>query len=122
MHDLRALDSTRSIPGIDHELRFLDNFSVVVIRMIGHDDNAVVLPQIVQIGALHLQIVLAALANHREVRIVIADDCSVFLQQFDDRQRGRFPQIIDVLLVSHAEDKHFSTIDRLLVAIEGAAH
>ena len=45
------------------------------------------------------------LPDHGEVRIVVADLRSFFLQQFDDGEGGRFAQVVDVFLVGDAEDQ-----------------
>ena len=44
--DLGTLDPTGRVSRVHHQLRLLDNPLVVVIRMIGHDQDAIVLPKI----------------------------------------------------------------------------
>jgi len=61
--------------------------SLRVVGVIGDDHDAVVSPEMIQLGALHLQVVPASLADEREVGIVVADLSAFLLQQFDDRQR-----------------------------------
>ena len=46
---------------INHQLCLADDLPVIVVGVIGNDDDAVVLSQFFELGPLHLQIVLAAL-------------------------------------------------------------
>ena len=89
--------------------------------MIGDDHDAVVLAKFFQFGTLHLQVVLAPFSDEREVRIVVANRCPLFLQQFDDGKSGRFAQIVDIFLVGHAEDKDASSVNRFLMLVQRAA-
>ena len=57
----------------DHQSRFPYNAGVVIVRVIGDDQHVVVLAEILQRSAFHLQVVFATFANEREVRVVIAD-------------------------------------------------
>src|SRR6266481_875099 len=98
-HDLVALNTLGSVARVYHQLRLLHDPAIVVFRMIGHDDHAIVLSEILQRGAFHLQIIFAALSDRGEKRIVIADLGPFFLQQFDDRQGGRFAQVVNITLV-----------------------
>src|SRR5579862_1950518 len=79
-HDLWAGNVPRGVTGVDHQLRFLDDVAVIIVGMVGYDNDAVVLRKVLQLGTLHLQVVLTALANEREVRIVVADLSSILLQ------------------------------------------
>src|SRR5271155_1241745 len=96
VNDLITLDPTRRISRIDYELRLLDDLLVVVIGVIGDDKHAIVLAKIVERGALHLQIVFASAPDEREIGVVVADRSPFFLQQFDDGERRRFAQIVDI--------------------------
>ena len=45
-HNLAAFDALGRVASIDHQLSFVDDATVVVVGVIGHDDHAVVLTQI----------------------------------------------------------------------------
>src|SRR5712692_4249565 len=100
--NLWALDASSGVARINHELRLPHDALVIVVGVIGHDQDAVVLRKIFQWGTLHLQVVLAPLANGWEVGIVVADLRALLLQQFNDGQGGRLAQIIDLLLICHS--------------------
>ncbi len=85
--DFRVGHAARGIAGVDDQLRLLDNPLVVVVRVIGYDDHAVVLGKIIEVRTLHLQIVFSPLSNEGKVRVVIADLGSIPLQEFDDGER-----------------------------------
>lgn len=53
-HYLGTGYSARRIPRIHYKLRLFHDLGIVVIRMIGDDNNAVILPQVFELGALHL--------------------------------------------------------------------
>ncbi len=88
-YDFIAVNPPSSVAGVDHQFGLFHDLPVVVVRVVGHDDDAVILSQILQLRALHLQIIFPALANEREVGIVIADLGSIFLQKFDNGERRR---------------------------------
>src|SRR5271165_2974717 len=121
-HNLGAFNATGRIPGVDDQLSFADDVVIVVVRVVGDDQDAVVLAEILQFRALHLQVVLAAFANEWKVGIVIADLGSVFLQQFDNGERRRLAQIVDIFFVRHTQHQHAGAIHRLLVAVQRAGH
>ena len=52
---------------------------------------------------------------------MIADLGSFFLQKFDDGEGRRFAQIIDIFLVSHAQDEHASSVHRFLMLVQRSA-
>src|SRR3977135_106225 len=82
MNDLGVRDPFSGVAGIDDQLSFLDDAAIVVIGVVGHDKNAVILPQILQLGSFHLQVVFAAFTDKMEIRIMIADLRPVLLEQF----------------------------------------
>ena len=84
--DFVALDALGGVARVDDELRLLDDLGVVVIGMVGHDQDAVVLAKIVEGRAFHLQVVTPALADRREVRIVVTDLRTFLLQKLDDSE------------------------------------
>ena len=86
--------------------------------MVGYDEHAVVLAEILKRSAFHLQIVLAAAPDKREVGVVIADRGALLLQQFDDGERRRLAQIVDVFLVRDAQNQHLRSVDGLLLLVE----
>ena len=104
MHDLGAINSLGRVAGVDHQLGFGNDLAIVVVGVVGNDHDAVVLSQLFDLRTLHLQVVLASFADEREIGVVVADLGSFFLQQFDDGKGGRLAQIIDILLISDAQD------------------
>ena len=70
-HNLGALDASGGVAGIDHKLGLLDNARVVVVGMIGHNNEIIVLAQIFQGSTLHLQVVLPPFADGGEIGIVV---------------------------------------------------
>src|SRR5438270_4721789 len=53
-HYLRTVDSPGSVPRVDNELRLLHDALEFVIGMVRHDDQTVVLPEILQFSVFHL--------------------------------------------------------------------
>ena len=45
------------------------------------------------------------MTDGRKVGIVVADDCALLAKQFNDGKRRRLAQVVDVALVSEAEDE-----------------
>src|ERR1019366_3958040 len=112
----------RGVAGIDDQLGFGNDAAIVVVGVVGHDDDAVVLAEVFQFGALHLQVVFPAFSDEGEVGIVVANLRSVFLQQFDDGERRRLAEIVDVFFVGHAEDEKLRAIHRFLVPVQRVAY
>ena len=61
------------ISRVNHELRLADDALIVVVGVVGDDQHAIILAQIVQGSAFHLQVVLAAFSHRGEKGIVVAD-------------------------------------------------
>jgi transposase len=76
---LGRLDSFGRVPCVHDQLRFADNAPVIVIRVVGDNQNTVVLAEVIEIGALHLKVVLPPAGHERKVRIVIAHVRSLLL-------------------------------------------
>ena len=51
VHNLAISDASSRIARIDHELRFVHDALVIVVRVIGDDDDAIVLAEILEVGA-----------------------------------------------------------------------
>src|ERR1022692_749436 len=120
-HYLGAIDALGGVAGVDDQLGFADDLFIVVIGVVGDDHDAVVVAQFVQFRAFHLQIVLASLADEREVGIVVADLGASLLQQFDDGEGGGLAQIIDIPFVGHAQDEDARPVDRFLAPVQRSA-
>ena len=118
VHDLVALDAASGVARIYHQLCFVDDLLVVVVGVVGDDEHAIVLAEIVERRTLHLQVVLAAAADEGKIRVVVADGRAFFLQQLDNRERGRLAQVVNIFLVGDAENQNLRSVDRLLLAIE----
>src|ERR1035441_3122118 len=98
-HNLGRIDALGGVSCIDDQLRPLDDRLVVVAGVVGDDDGGVVLGQVVERSAGHIQVVVAAAAHGGKVRIVVGHDGAPLAQQLDDGQRGRLAQVVDVALV-----------------------
>ena len=79
-YDFGAVDTLGGVSRVDYELGLAHNALEVVVRMVGDDHGAIAWTEIVQRGALHLQVVFAAFAYRGEEGIVIADFRSLGLQ------------------------------------------
>ena len=53
---------------------------------------------------------------------MITDLRAVFLQKFNDGERRRLAQIIDVPLIGHTQHKHFCPIHGFLASVQCTAH
>src|SRR5215813_8433069 len=87
-HNFFRVDSLGGVAGVDDELRFAHDLCVVVVGMIGENQHAVVLRQIVERHSVHVEIVVSAASYIWEKWIVVRNDGASLLQQFDDCERG----------------------------------
>jgi hypothetical protein len=89
----------RDIPGrvarINDQLRFANNACVVVIGVVGDDQHAIVLAQVLQVRAAHLQIVLAPCPNRNGP--VLRCCRSRYSRSLPDRKFGLSPTAFDLL-------------------------
>src|SRR5215469_4202431 len=118
VHDLVALDALGCVACVNHQTRLAHDGSVVVVRVVGHNQHAVVVAQVLERRVLHLQVVMTPAANGGEIRIVVADFSAALLQLFNDGERRRLPQVIDIFLVSHAQHQDFRAVQSLLVTVQ----
>src|SRR5271169_3571099 len=79
--DLRAVDPLGRISRVDDQLRLADNPLIVVVGMVGDDQHAIKLAQVVQGGAFHLEVVFAAFSHRGKKGIVVAHCGSLLLQE-----------------------------------------
>ena len=54
VHDFVTRDAARRVPRIDNKLSLTNDCGVVVVGVIGHDQDTIVLPKIFQLCAFHL--------------------------------------------------------------------
>ena len=86
-----GVEATCRITGID-ELRIFDDAPVVVAGMIGGNEHAVILVEVFQRRALHVQVILAPATYKRKVGIAVADldaalrSSSMILSEGDSRR------------------------------------
>src|SRR6267143_1403210 len=85
-----GMEATCRITSVDDQLRVLDYALVVVVGVIGGDEHAIVLVEVLQRRALHVQVILAPATPKWEIGIVVADLGTRLAQEFDDRERGGF--------------------------------
>src|SRR5437868_3399383 len=90
--------------------------------MVGDDEYAFVLAEIVEWNAVHSQIVFAALADKGEIGIVVADFGSLLPQQLNNGEGRRFTEVVDVFFVGDAQYQDFGTFQRFLALIERVDH
>src|SRR2546422_688953 len=101
-----AGDASGGVAGINHQLRSFDDRGVVVAAVVSGNHHAVVAGQHLgrQLDRAHPRVVVVAhLVQLREVGIVVLHLGAALAQQLHDLQRGRFPQVVHVLLVGHAQ-------------------
>src|SRR5215475_64817 len=87
-HNFFRVNSLGGVAGVDDELRFAHNLCVVVVGMIGENQHAVVLRQIVERHSVHVEVVVSAASYIWEKWVVVRNDSASLLQQFGDRERG----------------------------------
>ena len=104
-----ATDKVRSgqppgrVPAINHQLRLTHNPGIVVVRVVCDDENTVVLAKIVKRGRGHVEVVMPSAANLGMIWIVIKHFSTIGTQKFDDGERGRLAQIVNVFLIAHTK-------------------
>src|ERR1035438_9079837 len=108
------MNSVGCIPGVNYQLSFIDNSVVVVSVVVGHDQHAIVASYIFQRRRGHVQVVVPTPADEWKEWIVISYLGSALTQQLDDRQGGRFAQVVDILFVSYPQYQHLRAIQRLV--------
>ena len=92
------MDASGRVAAINDKLGLLNDLVVVVIRMVGDDQYAVIRTKVIQRCAPELEVILSAFFQHREVRVVVADRCALCLQQVNDGQGRRFAKVIDIFV------------------------
>ena len=86
--------------------------------MVGDDEHGVVLAEVVERRAGHVEVVVAAVADGGEEGIVVGDHGALFAQQFDDGERRRLAQVVDVALVGQAEHQDLRSLEGFRVLVE----
>src|SRR5215469_14852641 len=109
-HNVPGMNAFHRVACINYQRCMLRDPLVVIISMVGHDQYTVILADVLDRRAFHLQIVMAPFTDKRKVWIVVADLSAIVLQQFNNRQGRRLAQVIDVLLVGHAKYQHLGTV------------
>src|SRR5712692_3283772 len=117
-HDLWRSDSARSVAAIYYKLRFIHNARVIVIGVVGHDENAIVLAEVSKGRALHLQIIVPALADGGKVGVVVTHFRALGTQQLDNGERWGFTEIVHIFLVSHAQNQNARSIQCFFFAVQ----
>src|SRR4051812_15196983 len=78
-HNVGRRDALGGVARIHHQLCLFDDCAVVVIGVVRDDEDAVVLRQVIERRAFHLQIVVTPAAHKRKVRIVVTQLHSLVL-------------------------------------------
>ena len=112
------IDSFGGVSGVDDQFGLLDDGWVVVAGVVGDDEDGVVLAEVVERSAGHVEVVVAAVAHGGEVGVVVGDDGALVAQQFDDGERGRLAQVVDVALVGQAQDQDLRSLDGFGLLVE----
>src|SRR5512143_1081598 len=71
--DFVALDALGGVASVDDQVGFLHDALVVIVGMIGDNQHAIVLSQVVERCTGHLQVVFASASDLGEIRVVVAD-------------------------------------------------
>src|SRR5437868_7817565 len=101
-----------------------DDPLVVVSRMVRDDDDAVLSGQelLRELFALQTNLVMPHGWDYGNIRIVVGDEGPTLLQELKNLQSGRFARVIDVLLISDAENADPAPLDRLALVIQSLGH
>ena len=95
--------------------------SIIVAGMVGDNHHRVILAEILERSVGHIQVVVAASAHGGKVRVVVGHDGAFIAQQFDNRQRRRFAQVVDVPFVGQPQYQHLRSPDGLRLPVEPGA-
>ena len=106
-HNIGCVQPFGCIPRIDNDLRLLDDGCIVVLRMVRSDHNAIEFRNALQGRVGHVERVFSSLSHLGEEGIIVLNMSTASLQQFDDREGGRFPKVVNVTLVRDTEYEHF---------------
>src|SRR5579871_465777 len=104
------MDAARGVPGVHHEAGLGNDAGVVVIGVNGDDQDAVIVLHRVERNAVELEVVLAALGQDGEVRIVVGDFGALLLQELDDGEGGGFAQVVNILFIGDAQNQDASAV------------
>ena len=90
----------------------------------GGDDDGVILGEDVGLAwdGREPQVVLAALARDREVRIAVVDPSARLPEQLQDLVRRRLAVVVDVRLVREPEHEDTRALERLAILVESLGH
>ena len=88
-NNFRRHDSLGSVAGIDDQARLAHDLLVVIVGMIGDDQNRIIFLEMSQRHTCHVQVVVAAMSDLRKIWIVVANIDSPAFENLDNRKRGR---------------------------------
>src|ERR1035441_2119844 len=118
VNNVSSNDALGGVAGVDHQLRFGHNARIVIACVVGDDEYGVVLAEILQRSAGHVEVIAPPVSHSREERVVVENFGSGLAEQLDDGQRRRLAQIVDIALVGKAENKYARTLHALLLLVE----
>src|SRR5262245_16945969 len=120
---LEIAQPARGVTSVYHQLGMFGEPGVIDLAMIGDDHHAIgfadsfnAQPDSAQSMAVSFKMYLF------DVRIVELRVCAEGLQLLDDPERGAFPHVVDVALVSHADNQNLRSVDRLAMIVQPARH
>src|SRR3984885_8280932 len=114
-------DASCGVAGVDYQGGVVDDALVVVARVICGDEYAIVAgnPSRAQRDRVLVgEVVVAHFVELREVRVVVIDHGAAFGKQFEELERGRFTEVVDVFLVSYAEEQDFRAFNAFLTLVK----
>src|SRR5213078_3381725 len=114
----------QGVPGVDDQRRAPLHERIVHVGVVGHDDHAVGARDLLRRERDRRE-VDGLIPKPRDVRIVIRDHRAPPLQQADHVESGALADVVDVLLVRHADDQHLAAprgAPLLVEAIHDAPH
>ena len=97
---------------VDDQVGALDDGGVIESGMIGDHDNAVGAARTSLRASSRNQLVVVQ-ANAGDERIAVGDARAAALQQQNNIQRGRLAHVVDIALVSDAQDVNVRALERL---------
>ncbi len=116
--DVCGGDPLRGIACVHYNLRFGNDALVVVAAVVGDDEDGVVLPQVLERRARHVEGVVTSMPHRGEEWIVVFHLGPRLAQQLDDGERGRLAQVVDVALVGQPQHQDARAVQAFLVLVQ----
>jgi len=109
-HNVISIDASCSVPCVYEEPRCARNLLIVIVAMVGYDQDTIVLFEILQWSGPHLKVVFSTFANEGQIWVVVGYRCALRLQELNDRESRRLAEVVNVFLVCDSEHKDIGPI------------